>query len=241
MNNQFKKVHSTSTRARYKYSLLKDKNLDENILKSDLKKIDGVLSVRVNKKAYSIIFDFDRNSVCEEIEKRLSSLNIDELLISSNNQASCLSCVSDEAPSTKGILRASSALVSERFIKNDILKASVTSAAALPMLIDGTKELFKEGLTSRVLESAAVGISIYRKDYLAANSTNAMLELGEYIEETTVHKSDDLLKELSKPNVEEAWIEKEIDGKLTEVLVKSIDIQIGDVVIVATGSTVPVD
>lgn len=121
------------------------------------------------------------------------------------------------------------------------MKAAVTTSAAFPMLIDGTKELFKEGLTSKVLESAAVGISIYRKDYLAANSTNAMLELGEYIEETTVHKSDDLLKELSKPNVEEAWVEKEVDGKLTEVLIKSVDIQIGDIVVVGIGNTIPVD
>lgn len=68
-----------------------------------------------------------------------------------------------------------------------------------------------------------------------------MLELGEYIEETTVHKSDDLLKELAKPNVEEAWIEKIVKGKVTEVLVKSSEIKTGDVVIVGVGNTVPVD
>ena len=68
-----------------------------------------------------------------------------------------------------------------------------------------------------------------------------MLELGEYIEETTVHKSDDLLKELSKPNVEDAWVEKKVDGKITEILIKSKDIQIGDVVVVGIGNTIPVD
>ncbi len=241
MNNQFRKVHSTSNRARYKYFLLKDKYLDENILKTDLERIEGIISVRVNKKAHSIIFDFEENSVCERIEKKLSTLSVDDLLSSCTNASVCVSCISDEEPSIKSMVRASGALVAERFIQNDMLKASITTSAAIPMLIDGTKELFTEGLTSRVLESAAVGISIYRKDYLAANSTNAMLELGEYIEETTVHKSDDLLKELSKPNVEEAWVEKEIDGKLTEILIKSVDIQIGDIVIVGIGNTVPVD
>ncbi|MBU3015814.1 heavy metal translocating P-type ATPase [Poseidonibacter lekithochrous] len=241
MHNQFIKVHSTPNRARYKFSLLKDKYLDENILRTNLEKLEGVTSVRVNKKANSIIFHFDNISTCDEIENKLSTLDIEELLSSCEDAAVCVSCVSDEEPSTKGIIRASSALVGERFIQNDMLKAGITTAAAFPMLIDGSKELFSEGLTSKVLESAAVGISIYRKDYLAANSTNAMLELGEYIEETTVHKSDDLLKELSKPNVEEAWIEKEVDGKITEVLIKSIDIKIGDIVIVATGNTVPVD
>ena len=241
MNNEFKKVHSTKNRARYKFPLLKEKYLDENILKNNLEKVQGVIAVRINKKANSIIFDFDENNVCEKIEKELASLNIDNLLNSCTSEESCTSCISDDVPSTKGMLRATSALLSERFIQNDMLKAGVTSAAAIPMLVDGTKELFSEGLTSKVLESAAVGISIYRKDYIAANSTNAMLELGEYIEETTVHKSDDLLKELSKPNVDEAWIEREIDGKVTEVLIKSEDIQIGDVVIVGIGNTVPVD
>jgi heavy metal translocating P-type ATPase len=241
MNNQFKKVHATSSRARYKFSLLKNRYLDENILKTKLEKVEGVLAVRINRKAHSIIFDFEKNIVCEKIESQLSNLSIDDLLGSCEDEQSCTSCVSDEEPSVKGMLRASGALVAERFIQNDMLKASVTTVAAIPMLLDGTKELFSEGLTSKVLESAAVGISIYRKDYLAANSTNAMLELGEYIEETTVHKSDDLLKELSKPNVEEAWVEKEVDGKVTEVLIKSVDIKIGDVVIVATGNTVPVD
>jgi heavy metal translocating P-type ATPase len=239
--NNFKKVHNTSNRARYKLDLLKDKYIDIKILKSNLAKIDGVIAVRINKKAKSVIFEFEENSVCTNIEKRLSSISSEELLSSSNDTAECLSCVSSEEPSMKGIFRAGGALVGERFIKNDMLKAGVTTASTIPMLIGGTKELFTEGLTSKVLESAAVGISIFRKDYLAANSTNAMLELGEYIEETTVHKSDDLLKELSKPNVEEAWVEKEVDGKVTEVLIKSKDIQIGDIVIVGIGNTVPVD
>ena len=241
MNNQFRKVHSTKNRARYKVSILKERYLDENILKSNLEKIDGVITVRINKKAFSINFDFEDNNICDAIEKELLILDVNDFLGSCIDESSCSSCVSEEEPSTKGMIRATSALVSEPLIKNDFFKASITTVAALPMLIDGTKELFSDGLTSKVLESAAVGISIYRKDYLAANSTNAMLELGEYIEETTVHKSDDLLKELSKPNVEEAWVEKEIDGKITEVLIKSIEIQIGDIVIVGIGNTVPID
>lgn len=241
MNNKFKIVHQTNTRVRYKYSLLDDKYIDENILKKDLEKIDGVKNARVNKKAKSVILGFSDSKVLETVEKRLKELTLDDLLESCKNEAVCVSCVSDEKPSIKGMLRASSALVAGQFIKNDLANLTISTTAATPMLIDGTKELFEEGLTSKVLESAAVGISLYRKDYLAANSTNAMLELGEYIEETTVHKSDDLLKELAKPNVEEAWVEKEVDGKVTEVLVKSSEIKTGDVVVVGIGSTIAVD
>ncbi len=242
MNNKFIKVHQSNLRIRYKYFLLKDESLDENILKNYFGKIKDIKNVRINKKAFSIIFELHKD-ISIEIEQILNKLTIEDLLKSCENEvaAVCISCVGSEEPSINGMVRATSALIAERFVTNNFLKAGITTGASIPLLIEGSKELLKEGLTSKVLESAAVAISIYRKDYLAANSTNAMLELGEYIEETTVHKSDDLLKELSKPNVEEAWIEKKIDGKITEVLVKSKDIEIGDIVVVGIGNTIPVD
>lgn len=242
MNNKFIKVHQTAFRVRYKLFLLKEKFIDEEILKNYFKKIKEIENVRINKKTYSIIFEL-KSDITSKIEKILNNLTVEELLKSCEEEiaAVCVSCKGNEEPSLKGIIRASSALITERFITNNALKATITTAASIPLLIDGSKELLNEGLTSKVLESAAVAISIYRKDYLAANSTNAMLELGEYIEETTVHKSDDLLKELSKPNVEEAWIEKKIDDKITEILAKSENIQVGDIVVVGIGNTIPVD
>ena len=240
--NKFIKVHQSNLRFRYKYFLLKEKFIDENILKNYFEKIKDIKSVRINKKAYSIVFELKKD-VSFQIEEILSKLTTEDLLKSCEEEIAsvCVSCKGSEEPSIKGMIRASSALVAERFVTNDLLKAGITTVASTPLLIEGTKELFQEGLTSKVLESAAVAISIYRKDYLAANSTNAMLELGEYIEETTVHKSDDLLKELAKPNVEEAWIEKKVDDKITEILVRSSDVQVGDIVVVGIGNTIPVD
>ena len=240
--NKFIKVHQSNLRFRYKYFLLKEKFIDENILKNYFEKIKDIKSVRINKKAYSIVFELKKD-ISLQIEEILSKLTTEDLLKSCEEEIAsvCVSCKGNEEPSIKGMIRASSALVAERFVTNDLLKAGITTVASTPLLIEGTKELFQEGLTSKVLESAAVAISIYRKDYLAANSTNAMLELGEYIEETTVHKSDDLLKELAKPNVEEAWIEKKVDDKITEILVRSSDVQVGDIVVVGIGNTIPVD
>lgn len=240
--NKFIKVHQSNLRFRYKYLLLKEKFIDENILKNYFEKIKDIKSVRINKKAYSIVFELKRD-ISSLIEEILLNLTTEDLLKACEEEvgAVCISCKGNENPSINGMIRATSALIGERFVTNDLLKAGITTFASTPLLIEGTKELLNEGLTSKVLESAAVAISIYRKDYLAANSTNAMLELGEYIEETTVHKSDDLLKELAKPNVEEAWVERKIDDKITEILVKSSDVQIGDIVVVGIGNTIPVD
>ena len=66
-------------------------------------------------------------------------------------------------------------------------------------------DLFEHGLTSHVLEGVAVSISIARKDYLAANATNFMLALGEYLEESIARRSHDLLKRLINPVSDEVW------------------------------------
>lgn len=52
--NSFKRVHFTPNRARYKYSLLKDKSIDENILKKSLEEIDGIFAIRINKKKLQV-------------------------------------------------------------------------------------------------------------------------------------------------------------------------------------------
>jgi len=241
--SSFIKIHQVKLRARYKLAILKDSFIDENILKNYFLNLSFIKNVRINTKAYSIIFELKEDKFLK-LENILEKLNIDLLLKSCDkNPASvCVTCANNnEKPSIKGIVLASSALVAERLITNNSLKAAITIAASVPLLIDGAKELLEDGLTSHVLEAGAVAISIYRKDYLAANSTNAMLELGEYIEETTVHKSDDLLKELAKPNIEEAWIERTIDDIVSEVLVKTQDIKVGDIVVVGTGNTITVD
>lgn len=242
MDKNFIKVHQSGLRARYKLELLRDKFIDEDILKNYFNDLNEIKNIRVNKKAYSIIFELN-SDIFSKIEEKLTNISLENLLqtASKNSASVCVTCVSSEEPSMQGTLLASSALVAERLITNNTSKAAITTLACTPLLIDGTKELFSEGLTSHVLEAGAVAISILRKDYLAANSTNAMLELGEYIEETTVHKSDDLLKELAKPNIEEAWVEKIIDGKVTEILVKTEDLNIGDIVVVGAGSTIAID
>ena len=239
-NEIFSLVHETSKRLRYKVSILKNKNIDETVLVNYFSGIEGLNSVRVNKIATSVVFNITKN-IKSDIEDKLQNITLEKILSKIETSLSCTPCIETGEPSLKGLVRAGTILAAEPLVSNTNIKAAITTAACIPLLIDGTKELFEEGLTSKFLEASAVAISIVRKDFLAANSANAMLELGEYIEETTVHKSDDLLKQLAKPNVEEAWIETDIDGKTTEILIKTKDIKIGNIVVVGAGSTIPID
>ena len=235
----FKLLHKTKNRARYFCDILQH---DINIknLENDLNSISGVASIRINEKSKSIIFGFDNISL-ECIEGFLSSLDKSKYEVCDTFLSNNISCISEEKPSKAGMFRAFGALAAEPFIKDDKQKLALTTIASLPLLKHGVQDLCSEGLTSGVLESMAVGVSIARKDYLAANSTNAMLELGEYIEETTVHKSDDLIRELAKPNVQEIWVEQENDGKKELIKIETSTVKIGDIVVVGAGDTIAID
>jgi len=238
MSIDIKLVHKTSTRVRYSLDVLKT-DYNAVALENHIKAINGISKVRVNQKIGSIVIEHD-GSAEDTIEELLGTLDINQFKICDTFLSDCIECIDDE-PSLFGVTRATTALVAEPMISNETAKFLLTSIATKPLLFEGLKELFTEGLTSKVLEATAVGVSLARKDYLAANGTNAMLELGEYIEETTVHRSDDLIKELAKPNVKQAWIEVEENGKMVQKLVDTKDIKVGDLVIVGAGDTIAID
>jgi len=237
MGNSIFPLHVTDVRVRFRYKALQ-KNTDTSKLIKDLEKIDGISSVKVNIKAKSITF-IGKNLDVNLLKRKIEELTISDYKAVCHNTKGCFT--SDKTPSVSGVVRATSSLLISPFLKDETAKLALTSYATAPLLIDGTKELFNTGLTSKVLEATAVGVSLARRDYLAANSTNAMLELGEYIEETTVHKSDDLIKELAKPNIQETWIEVEEDSKKILKLVKTETLNVGDIVIVGAGDTICVD
>jgi heavy metal translocating P-type ATPase len=238
MSKNIKLIHKTKNRLRYLCVFLKDK-YNERSLINYFESLNGIKKVRINKKIGSIVIEHD-GSAQNTVEEILKNINIDNYKICDPFMKNGISCV-DEKPSLAGMVRASTALAAEPMISNDTAKFVVTSLATKPLMFEGLKELFTEGLTSKVLEATAVGVSLARRDYLAANGTNVMLELGEYIEETTVHRSDDLIKELAKPNVKQAWIEVEQNGKTVEKIIDTKDIKVGDLVIAGAGDTIAID
>lgn len=226
--------HKTPNRMRLFCKEL-DITTNESTLSKAIKKIENVLHVRVNLKNKNIIIKYKNDS--KDILQKLDTFDFK----SYNSTHPCFTCTNDEIPSKKPMFYAFSALSLSPLVKNNTTMFALTSLAALPVFKDGIKELFTQGVTSKVLEASAVGASMIRDDYLAANATNVMLSIGEYIEETTVHKSNDLIKELAKPNVQFAWLEVVKNGKVTEKQVSTSKLKVGDIIIVNSGDTIPVD
>ncbi|CUU84102.1 heavy metal translocating P-type ATPase [Campylobacter hyointestinalis] len=200
---------------------------DERGLEADILKFDEITNVRVNKAAKSIIVT--HNSSLNALLKRLQSIEIKKL----KNKK--------EEPSKAEIYKSIAILALSALNNNAKFNKLASLYGSINLLKAGSYELFSEGLTSKTLEALAVGVSLARGDYGAANGTNLLLNLGEYIEESTVHKSDDLIKELAKPSIKEAWIEIKKDGKNELVLVNTNDIKKRDIVVVSTGESIAID
>ncbi|MDY0321209.1 MAG: heavy metal translocating P-type ATPase [Arcobacteraceae bacterium] len=238
--NNIRLVHSTKTRLRFVCDFLSD-DLNTHQLTTDLKAIDGVQKVRINQNAKSIVFEVDKN-IYQDLSNKLQTLNSEHYKSCDTFLAVCESCIDEGEASLNGVIKASTALVATPLIPNDPLKFTTTAFASSHLFYEGMKELFREGLTSKVLEATAVGVSLARRDYTAANATNLMLELGEYIEETMVQRSDELIKELAKPNVEKVWVEKLNNNNERELeLIDTAQLKIGDIVVVGTGDTIAID
>lgn len=237
--NKINVVHSTKNRVRFFCHFL-NSDINSQNLSEDIKKIFKPKNVRINCVAKSIAIEFE-SGIADGLTEFFETLDVQKYKSCDPIFGDCNSCVSSN-PSVEGIVKAACALGVTPFIPNDTAKLIITAGASANLLAEGMKELLQEGLTSKVLEATAVGVSLARKDYTAANSTNLMLELGEYIEETMVHKSDDLIKELAKPNIEKVWIEKLNQNSEHELeFVDAVSLKIGDIVVVGAGDTIAVD
>ncbi|WP_086240799.1 heavy metal translocating P-type ATPase [Campylobacter devanensis] len=231
-----KLLHKTKSRARFGY----EGSVDPLLLRVAIDSLPNVIDVRINGIIKSIIISYEGS--LDQIQNQISDiLKSNEIKSQSKSKKDSYIALRSEIPSSSEVVRSASALAIAPFLRSPGLSLSFSLLASFPLLKSGLKETFSEGITSRSLEAAAVAISLYLKDYKAANSTNFMLTLGEYIEELTMYKSDDLIKELAKQKGGMAWVESITDSKVTLRQIPSDDIQIGDIVVVGAGDTIYID
>ena len=222
-------VHLTGNRVRWRYRCHADTPQSGKDIALAAKNLPGVYEARANPGARSLVVEFDEKLTHpDKLTQQLRALLPPKSLPAGKQAAS-------EPDPTEAVISLISLALS-RWLPES-LKAPVTLAVSSPHLRHAITDLFEHGMTSHVLEGMAVAISIARKDYLTANATTFMLSLGEYLEESIARRSQELLKRLINPVSDEVWIE----DHGVEKRVPSNTVKVGDTVIIATGTIIPVD
>ncbi|WP_245577940.1 heavy metal translocating P-type ATPase [Maridesulfovibrio bastinii] len=228
INSSFKVVHELSNRLRLRSNRLYDPALDLSYLEAVIGAISGVEKVRTNKRAFSITVNYNgsaeiRNKILETLESIPDEAYLPEV---SHNEPARLSTVAYQAATTAVTPWLPSPL-----------KALSSWMIGTPTMAEGIKSLVTEGVKVEVLDASAVAFSLLRQDYFTANAIVAMLGLGEYLEDWTEQRSNDLLKNLLRPQVENVWVER--DAKEQKIPLDKV--LIGDIVLCGPGELLPVD
>ncbi len=108
---------------------------------------------------------------------------------------------------------------------------------AIPIFRKGFRAALNGRLNVDTLDSAAIGISLLRGDYLTASLITFFLKVGDYLEGRIRQKSRESLTKMFQGQEGWAWIKR--NGWEMRVNIK--DIAEGDLVVVRTGSSIPVD
>lgn len=117
------------------------------------------------------------------------------------------------------------------------IRSAYTTIKSVKYIWKGVRSLAKRRLEVDVLDAAAIGVSILRRDFQTAGSVMFLLGIGEILEEWTHKKSvGDLARSMSL-NVSRVWLKC---GE-QEVLVPAKNVQPGDEVVIHMGNVIPFD
>lgn len=188
----------------------------------------SVNRLRVNGPARSLVIEYSSEPGARKaVLDRLARFRVDPELVGVNPE--------EEAE----ILPLLTGLMSLFFIPlvPPTGKRLLTLLAAGPTLARGADAFMQSGIGTEVLDALAVGLSASRGEYYTASLTASMLALGEYMETHTARQSDRMLRRLLRPRPVMAWVER--GGVLEQI--EGDKIEVGDIVVVGPGETVPAD
>ncbi|MCC6347351.1 MAG: heavy metal translocating P-type ATPase, partial [Nitrospirales bacterium] len=107
-----------------------------------------------------------------------------------------------------------------------------------PILKKGITALTKrKKLNIDALDASAIGVAAGMRDYRTVGVISFLLKLGDYLEEWTRQRSRRMLSGMVQVVDEYAWVRKE--GR--EVRIRTNELVAGELVMVRTGSRIPVD
>ncbi|HNQ03293.1 MAG TPA: heavy metal translocating P-type ATPase [Thiobacillaceae bacterium] len=222
-------LHETPARLRLRLPALADGTYDPAWLETWLEGQSGVKEVRINRKAASVVVIFDpARADRAAVLARLAAFQ------------PCQKPASGARPTVVGeiapMVTSAATLAALPFL-SPAARRLLTFANVAPILVHGTETLARKGIKMEVLDALAVGLATFKGEAYTANITAFLLAMGEFLEQQTQRKSDRLLRRLLSPEPAPAWVERH--GELIQV--PGDTVQVGEIVVVGMGETVPVD
>ena len=227
-------MHESKGRMRVRFCIRRMTLKQADIAEYSLSAIVGVTRVQVFDRTCDIVISY----TCprEEIIRRLSTFAFDDV----ENISLLPERTGREL--SKQYEEKLAAVVIRRFVNKLILPLPVRRVMAVikaaKYIFRGLKCLLKGRLEVSVLDATAIGVSLLRGDFKTAGSVMFLLNVGDILDEWTHRKSIDDLARTMSLGVEQVWT-KSADGQ--EVLMPVNEVGKGDMIVVRTGSMIPLD
>jgi len=221
-------AHELRGRIRLRSRIIGDRYLDPDYLETGLEAISGVMTVRTNTRAWSVVVHYDGMNATRNA--------ILAFIATFPNKASAGQGEVRTLQSPLSLMFRASLALSLLFLPR-FLGAPLAILYSIPVVAEGFATLWTRGVKVEVLDASAVLFCLFRRDYFTSASIVFLLSAGEYLEELSENRTTGLLKSLLKPKVEKIWIEE--DGREIEISIEQA--RIGDRVICGPGELIPLD
>jgi len=223
-------VHNLPQRIRICLNLPKRHTPDNSQIERLFSAIDGVQKISFNYRTRSLLVSYNGSSnVKDTVLKTIEGTSL--IFVKKENIKQNILEQKKKAAMLAG------ALLIARPIMPFILVPLFALYGAMPIFKKGLRTTLNKRLNVDTLDSTAIGISLLRGDYPTACLITFFLKAGDYLEERIRQKSRESLSKMFRRRDEWVWVKR--NGLEMRIDIK--DIATGDLVVVRTGSCIPVD
>ncbi len=223
-------VHDLPQRIRINLALPKRHTPENSQLERLFLAVDGVQKVSFNRRTRNILIIYNGDGAVKVVLLKIlhetSSIFVKKETFKN-----------DKLKQKKKAATLSGALLIARSIIPVAMTPFLSLYGAMPVLRKGFSAILNRRLNVDVLDSTAVGISLLRGDYLTVGFITFFLKVGDYLEERIRQKSRESISKMFLNQNGWAWVRR--NGCEMQVNIK--DVVVGDLVVVRTGSSIPVD
>ncbi len=223
-------IHELPQRIRICLNLPKRHTSDNSRIERLFSAIEGVKLVSFNYRTMSLLVSYNGNDNVRDVLLKTTK-EMPLTFVKKENFKQVMLEQKKKAAMVAGIL-----LLARSIIPLP-LRLFFTLYGAMPVFKKGLRVVRNRRLNVDTLDATAISISLVRRDYLTASLITFFLKVGDYLEERIRQKSRDSLSKMFQRRDEWAWIKR--NGWEMRVHIK--DIAVSDLVVVRTGSSIPVD